>query len=222
MFHRAADAHDVNLWRARHAADQAAASGDAGVAETVLEQQLEAMLEEETGPSVGWDLADDYVDSDDLADTDSDDDLPLTGQQQNGKRKNSQEHPTHNNKKHKAVAVEVTKNSRSSKAASAVTSAASEAAPVSFSQVDLSLPTAELRRKFPKFFRVAAQEVVLSAGQMLYLPAGWFHEVTSFGLPGMTASWRICCHPAMLPQLKVRRHYLQILPAKLTPLSTGV
>ena len=26
----------------------------------------------------------------------------------------------------------------------------------------------------------AAQEVELEAGQMLYLPAGWFHEVTSF------------------------------------------
>ncbi|KAK9868966.1 hypothetical protein WJX84_003684 [Apatococcus fuscideae] len=53
--------------------------------------------------------------------------------------------------------------------------------PRNFSQIDLSQPQDQLAKKFPKFPGLkAAQEVELEAGQMLYLPAGWFHEVTSF------------------------------------------
>lgn len=47
-------------------------------------------------------------------------------------------------------------------------------------QVDMALPEAELRRRFPLFpGAAAAVEVELQAGEMLYLPASWFHEVTS-------------------------------------------
>jgi len=57
--------------------------------------------------------------------------------------------------------------------------------PPSFSRVNMSLPPASLRKQFPKFPGVdAALECVVEAGQMLYLPAGWFHEVTSFGSAG--------------------------------------
>ena len=48
--------------------------------------------------------------------------------------------------------------------------------------MDLALPEAEIRRRFPLFPGVGeAVEVTVEAGQALYLPASWFHEVTSFG-----------------------------------------
>jgi hypothetical protein len=49
-------------------------------------------------------------------------------------------------------------------------------------QVDVNLPEEDLRQRYPAFPGVgAALEVMLEAGQMLYVPASWFHEVTSFG-----------------------------------------
>ena len=49
-------------------------------------------------------------------------------------------------------------------------------------QVDLTLPEAEIRRRFPRFPGAGeAVEVTVEAGQALYLPASWFHEVTSVG-----------------------------------------
>ena len=48
-------------------------------------------------------------------------------------------------------------------------------------QVDLTLPPHELKRRYPMFPGIpAAQDVTLQAGECLYLPAGWFHEVTSY------------------------------------------
>lgn len=60
--------------------------------------------------------------------------------------------------------------------------------PSNFSRVDPSLPRSELEQKFPLF--VDAQEclVEVQAGQMLYLPAGWFHEVRGFTGP-VCLSW---------------------------------
>lgn len=57
-------------------------------------------------------------------------------------------------------------------------------APDNFSCVDLSQRDDVLCRSFPAFpGKAAATLCTLSAGEMLYLPAGWFHEVTSFGGP---------------------------------------
>ncbi|KAI3427056.1 hypothetical protein D9Q98_006996 [Chlorella vulgaris] len=72
--------------------------------------------------------------------------------------------------------------------------AAAAGDPESFSRVDLSLPDSELRRRFPRFpGKDAALVCEVAAGQMLYLPAGWFHEVTSFSEPGcpthMALNW---------------------------------
>lgn len=75
--------------------------------------------------------------------------------------------------------------------------------PDSFSKLDLSLPPAKLRAKFPEFPGVkAALEVDMEAGQSLYLPAGWFHEVTSFssedpeaGEPGFHLALNYWTHP---------------------------
>jgi hypothetical protein len=53
--------------------------------------------------------------------------------------------------------------------------------PNNFSSVDLSRPQAELANEFPLLAAATCFEVTVNAGQTLYLPAGWFHEVTSFG-----------------------------------------
>jgi hypothetical protein len=52
--------------------------------------------------------------------------------------------------------------------------------PVNFSGVDESLSTSELTAKYPLFATGTTEtSVMLGAGDMLYLPAGWFHEVFS-------------------------------------------
>ena len=55
------------------------------------------------------------------------------------------------------------------------------------SRVDTTLPPKELKNMFPLFDeakeRGAEITVILNAGEMLYLPAGWFHEVQSVGAP---------------------------------------
>lgn len=52
-------------------------------------------------------------------------------------------------------------------------------APEHFSQIDLSACDAEVVQKFPLFKEAHSMTVNLKAGEMLYLPAGWFHEVQS-------------------------------------------
>ena len=54
------------------------------------------------------------------------------------------------------------------------------ARPDSFSQVDLLLPKEDLSKKFPDFPHSVECVVDLKADQSLYLPASWFHCVTSF------------------------------------------
>lgn len=66
--------------------------------------------------------------------------------------------------------------------------------PPSFSRVDMSLPQEQLKKQFPLFpGNDAALKVTLNAGDMLYLPAGWFHEVTSYGDPGAG----LMCHQVL-------------------------
>ena len=52
-----------------------------------------------------------------------------------------------------------------------------EARPNSFSKIDPATATVE---EFPAFAKCREYVVNLKAGQSLYLPAGWFHNVTSF------------------------------------------
>lgn len=57
--------------------------------------------------------------------------------------------------------------------------------PPSFSRIDVSLPPRQLRSRFPLFPGIGScLECEVRAGQALYLPAGWFHEVTSFSGDG--------------------------------------
>eukprot|EP00301_Raphidiophrys_heterophryoidea_P019209 c4177_g1_i1.p1 GENE.c4177_g1_i1~~c4177_g1_i1.p1 ORF type:complete len:149 (+),score=33.01 c4177_g1_i1:51-449(+) len=53
--------------------------------------------------------------------------------------------------------------------------------PLNFSTIDFKLPQEELHRKFPLFRKAVKTTVEIQAGQMLFLPAGWFHEVESCG-----------------------------------------
>ena len=61
--------------------------------------------------------------------------------------------------------------------------AGSGSVPWNFSQVDLSAPDLAA---FPKFANAVRTTVELDAGECLFLPAGWFHNVTS--LPGSAAA----------------------------------
>ena len=57
--------------------------------------------------------------------------------------------------------------------------------PDSFSRIDVNRKdTAALENEYPGFISCRQVVVDLNAGEMLYLPAGWFHEVTSFSDSG--------------------------------------
>ena len=53
--------------------------------------------------------------------------------------------------------------------------------PNNFSLVDTALDEGDLNAKYPKFASAKKATVEISSGNMLYLPASWFHEVTSYG-----------------------------------------
>lgn len=58
--------------------------------------------------------------------------------------------------------------------------------PPNFSRVDTSMSDEAIAVNFPRFLEARSRrfEVHLKAGDMLYLPAGWFHEVFSMNLSG--------------------------------------
>ena len=53
--------------------------------------------------------------------------------------------------------------------------------PLNFSLVDLKLKEEELKIQFPDFVKANVARCQVGQGEILYLPASWFHEVTSFG-----------------------------------------
>lgn len=55
--------------------------------------------------------------------------------------------------------------------------------PPSFSRVDTDAPQEVLEQEFPLFLDSLSRgfTVTLQPGEMLYIPAGWFHEVKSSG-----------------------------------------
>eukprot|EP00599_Poterioochromonas_sp_BG-1_P001362 CAMPEP_0173140522 /NCGR_PEP_ID=MMETSP1105-20130129/4943_1 /TAXON_ID=2985 /ORGANISM="Ochromonas sp., Strain BG-1" /LENGTH=316 /DNA_ID=CAMNT_0014053539 /DNA_START=281 /DNA_END=1227 /DNA_ORIENTATION=- len=63
--------------------------------------------------------------------------------------------------------------------------------PDNFSQVNTSLSKKELSKAFPKFLDAQNRSITVTvkAGQMLYIPSGWFHEVRSQGKTGHMADW---------------------------------
>ena len=69
---------------------------------------------------------------------------------------------------------------RSLRLCTAADGEADDAAPPNFSRVDLSLPAAQRRARSPRLARARETRCELGAGDLLYLPCGWFHDVTSF------------------------------------------
>jgi len=63
----------------------------------------------------------------------------------------------------------------------AISATSTSKQPPNFSRVDTSLSVGEIHQEFPRFPDKPYAIVELTAGQMLYLPAGWFHEVHSSG-----------------------------------------
>lgn len=61
--------------------------------------------------------------------------------------------------------------------------------PVSFSRVDTHLPAQVIREHYPLYADAAkrAVQVTVREGEMIYIPAGWFHEVQSLGSEGHMA-----------------------------------
>eukprot|EP00941_MAST-03F_sp_MAST-3F-sp1_P006255 g6255.t1 len=60
--------------------------------------------------------------------------------------------------------------------------ATEEPAPDHFSKVNVHLKSAKLKKQFPKFYKAQSERetfVTLHENEMLFLPAGWFHEVSS-------------------------------------------
>lgn len=53
--------------------------------------------------------------------------------------------------------------------------------PSNFSLIQTQLPDSEIQEKFPMFLKAKERKLRadLAPGDMLYIPAGWFHEVFS-------------------------------------------
>jgi len=51
-----------------------------------------------------------------------------------------------------------------------------------WSRASVNAPEEEIRRNFPRFFNASYLECEVEAGEMLYIPGGWWHEVTSYGI----------------------------------------
>ena len=64
--------------------------------------------------------------------------------------------------------------------------------PNNFSRIDTSLSHSVLQQKFPTFLSATRAVCEVSQGQMLYLPAGWFHEVFSFGSDKAPNTHMVC------------------------------
>merc|ERR1712000_797082 len=54
------------------------------------------------------------------------------------------------------------------------------ALPQNFSKVDMTLPADQREARWPLLREASMIECEVRAGDMLFLPAGWFHNVTSF------------------------------------------
>lgn len=170
------DAADVARWRARTAAEEAVAAAEAAVAagkpgakkalaaaERRLEEALDAAL-------------DDFDDFDGLSDEEglsSSDDASADESDDDGWGDKGA-----NCKRRFGKAPARKKAKKTYKQAGKEAKGAQEPEPPSFSRIDLRQDDASLRAAFSKFpGKAAALEVTVEAGQMLYLPAGWFHEV---------------------------------------------
>ncbi|MEW5304433.1 MAG: hypothetical protein WDW36_007044 [Sanguina aurantia] len=180
-----ADENDAALFLARAAAEEAISHaeaaqgrGEQGAAESLAaaEAELERAMEAELDAA--------FDDDDGVADSDMD--AEDEGEGFPGSQRNLSSTGKGSRTAAAAAAAAAGGPGGKKKRGTAVAAAVDgggERAPVSFSKVDVArLTTEEIRIQFPRFpERGAGLEADLVAGQMMYLPAGWFHEVASFG-----------------------------------------
>ena len=162
-------AQDVALWRARKAAEKEVAAaelavkrGEAGAARRLkeAEQKLEDVLEQELDQALeeGEDM-----DEDSEEEEEEEEEEAVAG----GKGKGAKQNRGAGKQGLKGKGGGETRD---------------EGNPPSFCRVSAAgMAAAALAKKFPDFPGAqAALECEMEAGSMLYLPAGWFHEVTSY------------------------------------------
>ena len=63
-----------------------------------------------------------------------------------------------------------------------------DAPPPHFSRVRMDTPQQQVHDEFPLFSTAVCTTVEIGAGELLYLPAGWWHNVTSWSSPGGSSS----------------------------------
>jgi len=51
-----------------------------------------------------------------------------------------------------------------------------------WSQIDFNRPENEILKDFPRYSQTVHVDCVVEEGEMLFIPNGWWHKVTSFGL----------------------------------------
>ncbi|TPX37380.1 hypothetical protein SeLEV6574_g07895 [Synchytrium endobioticum] len=143
--------------------------------EEEIEKAMDAMLEGEMGRDDDLDAFDDYEDED-LDEEDAD--------TRNSTKERNADPPACSNKRK----ADSHTSQKSPKHAKLVTAAAVQ--PPSFSRIPLSMlrdPSPKVFKQFPLLKNATPFVIDLDAGEMLYLPASWMHEVTSFSKPS-TAS----------------------------------
>ena len=94
-------------------------------------------------------------------------------------------------KRRKVETKEGEGNSSSSSSSSSQKEGEEETPPDHFSKIDLTQDREEILKTFPDFSKATSMTCEVKSGQMLYLPASWFHCVTSFNLPNEKESGHI-------------------------------
>jgi Cupin-like domain len=149
--------------------------GRLALAEQALEDALEAVLDAECGYETSQgDTFDDYPSVADHNDSDSDD--------SNNSSDDNEEHVVIG--KHSSNSSSSRKASKDSSSSSATDAKAADTiepiVPDNFSRVDPDQSIESIQQQYPLFATATMCTVEVCAGQMLYLPCGWFHEVTSY------------------------------------------
>ncbi|GLC45639.1 hypothetical protein PLESTB_001789000 [Pleodorina starrii] len=207
------DAADVAKWRRRTEAEAAVAAAEAAVERgeagararlDECEAALEAALEAELSDAL-LEREDEGMEEEDMDDEEEEDEDGFEGlgredgddEDEDGSSDDEEEEGNGRGGKGKSPKGKGTGGKGSKGRSTGGKEAAAEEegglivdpdTPPSFSRVPLGDPRvgdAQLAAEFPRFpGRGAAVEVTVQAGEMLYLPAGWFHEVTSYGSAG--------------------------------------
>jgi Cupin-like domain len=143
------------------------------LAEQALEDALEAVLDAECGSETSQgDTFDDYPSVADHNDSDSDD---------NNSSDDNEEHVVVGKHSSSSSSKKASKDSSNSSTKDAKVADTKESVvPDNFSRVDPDQSTESIQQQYPLFATATMCTVEVCAGQMLYLPCGWFHEVTSY------------------------------------------